>query len=199
MSDIIEEVKRTPMKHRQKVNFVILGLVILASGFALGTSSTFSYLRSQDRIRPKVPIIQFGDPNGRRPDKFDPVEKWAAQYKFTDEQRELAKAAMERQHKEFREMFVDGQKKMEAAKDLLVKDMNDILTPEQFSPWHEDFKERLKRRGRGRGRSFRSERGGPPGSRGPGRPPKNKGDAPPGDGHKNRDRDGDTSTEASPK
>jgi hypothetical protein len=199
MSDIIEEVKRTPMKHSQKINFVILGLVILASGFALGTSSTFFYLQGQDRIRPR-PFIPPGDPNERDRRGFDPVKKWAAQYKFTDEQTELVKAAMERQHQEFRELFDSGQEKMEVAKNMLVEDMNDILTPEQFSAWDKDFKERLKKRwGRGRGRSFRSERGGPPGSRGSGRPPRHKGDAPPGDGHRNKDRDGVTSSEASPK
>ena len=43
--------------------------------------------------------------------------------KTTDEQKKLVKAAMERQHKAFREMFVAGKEKMEAAKDLLVQDM----------------------------------------------------------------------------
>jgi len=180
MSDIIEEVKRTPMQHRQKINFIILGLVLLASGFGLGASTTFFCL--QDRIRPDIPIRPPGDPNGRRgPGGFDPVEKWASQYKFTDEQKELARAALERQHQAFRELFESGREKMEAAKDLLVQDMNDILTPEQFNPWHEDFKERLKRRGRGRGR-----------------PPRGKGDGPRRDVHKNRDRDGDSRREASP-
>jgi hypothetical protein len=183
MSDIIEKVKRTPMKHRQKINFVILGLVILASGFALGTSSTFFYLQGQDRIRPR-PFISTGDPNERRGRGFDPVEKWAAQYKFTDEQKELVKAAMERQHQAFRELFESGRVKMDAAKDMLVKEMNDILTPEQFSSWDKDFKERLKRRGRGRGR-----------------PMHNKGDGPPREGrrkNRDRDRDGDAPTETPP-
>ena len=55
MSDIVEDVKRTPMQHRQKIYFVILGLVLLASGFGLGASSTFFYLK--DRIRPKPFVI----------------------------------------------------------------------------------------------------------------------------------------------
>lgn len=176
MSDIVEEVKRTPMQHRQRINFIILGLVLLASGFGLGTSSTFFYLK--DRIRPKIPIMPLGpgDPNERRgPRFFDPVERWAAQYNFTDEQKELAKAALERQHQAFREMFSDGQKKMEAAKDILVQDMNDILTAEQFKPWHEDFKERLKRR-----------------RRGPGGPPRNRGDGPRKEGYGSKGRDGDS-------
>ena len=175
MSDIIEEVKRTPMKHRQKVSFVVLGLVILASGFGLGASTTFFYLQDQDRIRPPR------DPNEPRLLRFDPVEKWATQYKFTDEQKEQVRAALERQHKVFRELWETASQKMGEAKDVLLKDMNDILTPEQFEPWHEEFKERLKRRMRGRGR-----------------PSRNKGHGPPGDGHQNRDRDGDTRTEASP-
>jgi len=166
MSEIIEEVKRTPMQHRQKINFVILGLVILASGFGLGASTTFFCL--QDRIRPLT------DPNGepRPPRPRNPLDTWAAKYNFTDEQKELVKAALERQHQAFREMFKAGKEKMEAAKNMLVQDMNEILTPEQFNPWHEDFKEGLKRR-----------------RRGPGGPPRNRGDGPRRDGHRNRDRD----------
>jgi len=174
MSDIIEEVKRTPMKHRQKVNFVILGLIILASGFALGTSTTFFYLQDQGRIRPPR------GPNGPQPPIFrNSLDTWTTKYNFTDEQKERVSAALERQHKAFREMFESGREKMEAAKDMLVKDMTDILTPEQFSMWNEDFKERLKRRGRGRGR-----------------PSRNKGGGPPREGRKSRDRDGDAHTEA---
>ena len=177
MSDIVEEVKRTPMQHRQRINFVILGLVLLASGFGLGTSSTFFYLK--DRIRPKIPIMPPGpgDPNGRRGPRPNPVDEWAAKYRFTDEQKELVKAALERQHQAFREMFESGQEKMEAAKNILVQDMNDILTAEQFKAWHEDFKERLKRR-----------------RRGPGGPPRNRGgDGPPRrNGHRIKDKAGDS-------
>ena len=175
MSDIIEEVKRTPMQHRQRINFVILGLVLLASGFGLGASTTFFCLQSQGRIR------QVRPPDDERKPPVNPVEKWAAQYNFTDEQKDLAKAAWERQHEAFLEFFAVGREKMEAARNVLVQDMNDILTPEQFKPWHEEFKKHLERRRRGWGR-----------------PPRGRGDGPRRDEHRNRDKNGVTRPEASP-
>lgn len=136
MSDLIEDVKRTPIPFRQKVTFVLLSLVILGSGFGLGVSLTFNHLK--DRLRPRGPV----------PFVMDHLERVAKEYALTPAQKEQVKPILERFHESFRQMWTDSQKTMASARDELVVSMKQVLTTEQYEKWFKDLEELEKRRSR---------------------------------------------------
>ncbi len=156
MSRIIDDVKRTPIPTRQKFTFVLLGLVILCSGFGLGVSLTFNHLK--DRLRPKGPM----------PFVMDHLERVAKEYALTPEQKLQVKPIIEAFHDSFRDMWMNSQKTMSVARDQLFASMKQVLTPEQYEKWLKDREEEEKKRSR-RGpfsrrgdRGGRRDRGGPP-------------------------------------
>ena len=192
MSDLLEEVKRTPIPFRKKLALVMLGLVILCSGFGIGASLTFNQLK--DRLRPPTPMPPF---------VMDHLERVTKEYSLTPEQKEKVKPILEAYHESFRLMFSDSMQKMAAARDGLVAAMKQVLTTEQYDKWFTDLQEQEKRhwqrrpfdrrgergdRGSRRGR----ERGGPPPEgRDPERPPGF--DRPPRRPPDGRDQTGDMS------
>ena len=156
MSDILEEVKRTPLHGRQKVSLVILGLVILISGFLLGSSTTFYYLKDQ------MPPRRFP------PTRMEIIERLSEELGLTDQQRDKVKAIIEKADKAFQEMWGESAKKMEAARDQMVEEMKEVLTAEQYDKWlmsfterEQDRKQRVPPRLRDRGRDDRGGRGRP--------------------------------------
>ena len=142
MSDLIEDVKITPVPFRQKVTFAMLGLVMLCSGFGLGVSLTFNHLK--DRLRPRGPV----------PFVMDHLERVAKEYALTPEQKDQVKPILQRFHESFRQMWADSQKSMSSARDELVVSMKQVLTTEQYDKWFKDLEELEKRRSR-RGPSSR--------------------------------------------
>jgi len=146
MSDLIENVKRTPVPFRQKVTLAMLSLVMLCSGFGLGVSLTFNHLK--DRLRPRGPAPFF----------MDHVERVAKQYDLTPEQKEQVKPILEKFHDSFRKMWTDSQKTMSTARDDLVVGMKQVLTAEQYDKWFKDMQELEKRRSRRGSFSRRGER-----------------------------------------
>ena len=155
MSDLIENVKRTPIPFRQKATLVLLSLVMIGSGFGLGVSLTFNHLK--DRLRPPGPV----------PFVMDHLERIAKEYELTPEQKEQVKPILEKFHASFREMWTESQKTMSSARDSLVADMKQVLSTEQYNKWFKDLEEREKRRSRRgsfsrRGDRRERDRGGPP-------------------------------------
>ncbi len=136
MSDLINDVKRTPVPFRQKVTVALLSLVILCSGFGLGVSFTFNHLK--DRLRPRgpVPFVQ------------SHLERVAKEYALTSEQKAQVKPILEKFHESFRQMWTESQKTMSSARDDLVVSMKQVLTTEQYDRWFKDLQELEKRRSR---------------------------------------------------
>lgn len=160
MSDLIDNVKRTPIPLRQKITLALLSLVMLASGFGLGVSVTFNQLK--DRLRPKGPV----------PFVMDHLERIAKEYELTPEQKEQVKPIIEKFHASFRQMWTDSQKTMTLARDEMVAGMKEALTTEQFDEWFKNLQEREKRRTRRGSFSRRGDRRGPsPRDRDPNRKP----------------------------
>lgn len=155
MSDLIENVKRTPVPFRQKVTFAMLSLVMVCSGFGLGVSLTFNHLK--DRLRPRGPV----------PFVMDHVERVAKEYHLTPEQKEQVKPILEKFHESFRQMWTDSQKTMSSARDDLVVGMKLVLTTEQYDNWFKNLQEQEKRRSRRGSFNRRGDRG----DRGRGGPP----------------------------
>jgi Spy/CpxP family protein refolding chaperone len=148
MSDIFEEVKRTPIPFRKKATLVMLALVILCSGFGLGASLTFNQLK--DRLRPPTPMPPF---------VMDHLERVTKEYSLTPEQKEKVKPILETYHESFRQMFSDSMQKMAAARDGLVAAMKQVLTTEQYDKWFKDLQEREKRHWQRRPPDRRGDRG----------------------------------------
>ncbi|MCF7974859.1 MAG: hypothetical protein K9N55_13655 [Phycisphaerae bacterium] len=155
MSDLLDEVKRTPVPFRKKLTFVMLGLVILFSGFGIGASLTFNQLK--DRLRPPTPMPSF---------VRDHLERVTKEYSLTAEQRDKVKPILEAYHESFRQMFSDSMQKMAAARDGLVVDMKQVLTTEQYDKWFKDLQEQEKRHWQRRPFDRRGERGDRGGRRG---------------------------------
>lgn len=161
MSELVEEVKRTPMRRRQKVMLVGLGLIILCSGFVLGSSVTFNYLK--DRLRPPAPPIRAQ------------VDWLVKEYDLNDQQRKKVTPILEEYHQALIKTWEQSTQIMATARDRLVDQMKKVLTTEQYESWFSDLKEREERRrrrmspdfrrgdrgrsGRDRGRDWNRDRG----------------------------------------
>ena len=96
MSDILEEVKRTPIPFKQKLTLGLLGLVILCSGIGLGVSLTINHLKDTGRLRP---------PNASPPMFMDRLERVTKEYSLTPDQKEQVKPILETYHESFKQMF----------------------------------------------------------------------------------------------
>jgi hypothetical protein len=154
MSDAVDDVKKTPLRPKQKWTMGLLGIIILASGFVLGASTTFFVLQDKVVTRP-----------GPKP-RPDRGKEFAEKYHLSPEQQEKVDALFESQHKLFKDMYEDSAAIMKTNREEMVAEMKTILTPEQFQRWEKEFLDRFKRRGRGDG----GRRWGGPG-RGPGSGP----------------------------
>lgn len=164
----VARVGRWPrLTRRQVVAQIIVGVVILVSGMAIGVGGTLVVLK--DRIIWRFPP--------RRPDRPDPnriagmiADDWTEKYGLTEQQTEKVKALFTA---EFQTRRTRVEKMMEAdrdAREQFAQAMKEILTPEQFERWEQDFRERgehYRRMG-----PFRPPRGpgGPGGRDGRGRP-----------------------------
>ena len=158
MSDILDEVKRTPIPFKQKLTLGLLSLVILCSGMGIGASLTFNHLK--DRLRPPGPTP---------PSFMDRLDRVAKEYSLTPQQKEQVKPVLETYHESLKQMFTNSMQTMTTAKEALVAGMEEVLTPEQYEKWHKDLLDREKRHGRrpsgrrgDRGSWRDRSRGGPP-------------------------------------
>ena len=153
MSDNVEIVKKTqPLKRRQKLAMALLGAVILSSGFVLGASSTFFFLR--ERIRPSFP-----------PGRF--LQSLTKDLQLSPDQQARVEVLLDELHKKFTIVREEVGTKMKGHYDEMVGGMKSILTEEQFATWDADLKSRMERRRQGwnqrreggRGRRDRPRRG----------------------------------------
>ena len=149
--------KRLSRSRRQMYLQIGAATVILACGIVIGSGAAL--LHFKDDIVPN-----------RWPPSRDIVRDIRTRYGLTEEQAEKVEVALgdsrERMH-----TFFDGfRQKMDAEFQELSTAMQEILTPEQFERWEDDFK---SKRGRGPGR-FGPGRPGSgrfgPGKPGPGGP-----------------------------
>ncbi len=151
MSEAVDDVKKTPLRPRQKWTMGLLGIIILASGFVLGASTAFFML--QNRV--------VHDP---RPPQGDRLKGMAVKYHLSPEQQSQLETLFKQQYEKSMEMRSRFFEVMKENGEQMVAQMKAILTPEQFTLWEKDFKkqtERFKRRGRGDSRRWGGPRRGP--------------------------------------
>jgi len=143
------------LSHRRKQIYlqIIAGIIILSCGIVIGSGATL--LRLKDRV-----IIR-----GPRPPLPDIVEDIQSRYDLTQEQVEKVEDILGRSRETMRTIFEQSREKAEAEFQKVSLEMKEILSPEQYKSWENDFKSR--RRGPGR---FGPDGPGPgPGRPGPGR------------------------------
>jgi Spy/CpxP family protein refolding chaperone len=154
--------KRLSLRKKQIYQQIIVAIIILACGIVIGSGATL--LRLKDRMM--MP--------GPRPPLRDIVEDIQGRYDLTDEQVEKVEDIFSKRHETMRNLFEKIREQMDAEFKELSAEMKEILTPEQYESWENDFKSRRRGPGKfapggpGSGR-FGHRRPGP-GRRGRGRP-----------------------------
>jgi len=148
--------KHLPHHRRQIYLQMVVGAIILFCGIVIGSGATFLHLK--DRMIMRRP----------RPQLPDVVEDIQSRYNLTDEQAEKVEDIFKRSRETMRNLSEESRKKIEAEFQKVSIEMKEILTPEQYEQWENDFKSR--RRGPGGFGPGGPGRGGPgPGGFGPGR------------------------------
>ncbi len=144
--------KRLSPRRKQMILQVTAGMAILVCGIVIGSGATF--LRLKDRII-----------RDRRPPLGAVVEDIRTRYGLTEEQTKQAEEILGKGRETMRALFEEFRQKTEAEFQQLSMAMKEILSPEQYERWENDFK---ARRGPGPGRFGPGKPG--PGRFGPRRP-----------------------------
>ncbi len=124
--------------HRSKHIYlqIVVGIIILSCGIVIGSGATL--LRLKDRITPPRP----------RPPLPAIVEDIQSRYDLTPEQTEKVEEILGKGRETMRTLFEESRQKIEAEFQKISLEMKEILSPEQYEQWENDFKSR--RRGPGR-------------------------------------------------
>ena len=115
-----------PLRRHDKRNLSLLGMIILICGIIIGASITFLCFKDRivwDRSRNASSIA------GELQSKYDLTEQQAQQVQ------EIFTKRMEARQGLVEEM----DQRMSAEREKLVIEMKEVLTPEQFSKWKEEF------------------------------------------------------------
>ncbi len=169
-----------PSGRQLLMQFVVAG-VILASGIGIGTGGTILTLKDRIVWQDPPPPPGRGGERGPRPPNF--VEEMKTKYGLSDEQVQEVKDLFAKRWDERRKRGDELRKIELEGREQFATDMKGILTPEQFEPWHAEYRERMAEADRRPMWGPRDDHRGPPrGDRGPGprRGPDNRrGDWPP--------------------
>jgi hypothetical protein len=157
------------MPHRRKQIYlqIIVAIIILSCGIVIGSGVTL--LRLKDRVVMRGP----------RPPLIAIVEDIQTRYDLTPEQTEQAEDILGKSRETLHTLFEEFRQRTEAEFQKISIEMKEVLSPEQYERWENDFRSR-RERGPGRfgpGRPgpgrFGPERRGPR-RFGPGRPDPNR-------------------------
>ena len=126
------------MLHRKKQIYlqIVVGIIILSCGIVIGSGMTL--LRLKDRM-----IMR-----GPRPPLPDIVYDIQSRYNLTPEQVEKVEEILGKGRETMRTLFEESREKIEAEFQKISLEMKEILSPEQYEQWENDF--RSRRRGPGR-------------------------------------------------
>jgi hypothetical protein len=128
--------KHLSYRRKQMYLQMIVGAIILFCGIVIGSGTTL--LQLKDRM-----IIP-----GPRPPLPDIVEDIQSRYDLTKEQTEKVEDILGKSREKMRTLFEESRQKIEAEFQKISLEMKEVLSPEQYEQWENDFKSR--RRGPGR-------------------------------------------------
>jgi hypothetical protein len=144
--------KRLSVPKKQIYLQMIVGAIILFCGIVIGSGATLLHLKDKMIMR------------GPRPPLPAIVEDIQSRYNLTEEQVIKVEEILGKGRETMRSLFEESRKKIEAEFQKISTEMKEILSPEQYEQWENDF--RSRRRGPGK-----FGPGGPrPGGFGPGGP-----------------------------
>jgi len=149
------------LSHRRKQIYlqIIAGIIILSCGIVIGSGATL--LRLKDKV-----IIR-----GPRPPLPDIVEDIQSRYDLTHEQVQKVEDILGKSRETMRTIFEQSREKTEAEFQRVSLEMKEVLSPEQYEQWENDFKSRRRGPGKFGPGGPRPGLGRPgPGRFGPGRP-----------------------------
>jgi hypothetical protein len=160
--------RRSSLTRRLVLEQVLVAAVILVSGIAIGAGGTILVL--DDRIiwrRPLPPPPGPGvDGERQRRDQFIRsmiIKDWTTRYSLTGEQAQQVEATLTKQFETTQALWKEYAEKDKTEREKFIKAMGTILTPDQFSKWEPEFRQRTEHFDRWRP-------GGPGGPGGRGKP-----------------------------
>ncbi len=160
------------LRQRRVCLQLLVGIVILASGMVLGSGGTILYMKNR--------VVFRGGPDRFTPEKI--VKHFEEKYRLSQQQSEQVRQLFEEMGARYREKSETDRLQREADEKVMIAKMQDILSPEQYEQWKQDFDEIKKHRHemyeRGRPRNGGPERSGPH-RREPNRPPAHRPPPPP--------------------
>ncbi len=127
-------------RHKQITLWIICAVVILISGIAIGTGTTMLLIKHR--------IIWIGHPHK---DAAAIAKKISEKYKLSQQQTTAVEAIFEEAFQRKQLQREEMRKKRDEEAQILIAEMKDILTPQQFERWDKDFqamKDRYKNRSR---------------------------------------------------
>jgi Spy/CpxP family protein refolding chaperone len=148
-------IKHTSHRFKQIFLQVFVGMIILICGVIIGWGSAVLYMKDKMMMPP-----------GPRPPTREVVEDMSARYDLTPEQAKQVEAAFGKRRESLQTLFEQFRTKSESEFQKLSADIKNILTPEQYECWEQDFKRRRRPEPWKRGPGRPGDRG--PGPRGPG-------------------------------
>jgi hypothetical protein len=159
--------RRPPFNRRQLLMQAVVAVVILASGIGIGAGG--AVLALKNRIVTGVRLMPVGPP-GPEPNAI--VAHWKGAYGLSDKQALQVTDILTKQFTDLRDIRQKLFQAEQAARDKSTASMKKTLSPEQYTKWDQDMKERANQFERWRAsRGPRGDHKGPPrGDRGPGRP-----------------------------
>ena len=168
--------KRSFHRYRQIFLQGLIGMMILICGIVIGWGT--AVLQMKDKMMM---------PPGPRPPVRDVVEDMATRYDLTPEQAKQIESAFGKRRESLQTLFEEFRTKSESEFQKLDSDIKNILTPEQYERWEQDFQRRRRPEPWERGPGRPGDRG--PGPRGPHDegPGRGFGDRGPGRGFGGRD------------
>jgi hypothetical protein len=140
------ETAAAPVARRGRLRSLLLGVVLLACGAAIGSVTA-------------TVVIERQPPHGVRRGEHLPeliAQKMKDKYGLTDDQKLRLQAIFEEHGKRLSDIRAEVQPRVEAEHDALRKGVETVLTPEQAADWRNEF-EQMRRPWHLRG----SDSGGP--------------------------------------
>ncbi len=113
---------------RRNTTQIIAALVIFASGIIVGSGATIYTLKAKGILRPMTP-----------PSAAEIADRIGKDHKLTKEQILEVEKIFEDAGNYLEEIRTDFDNKIEAKKDIIIKEMQAVLPPDKFEEWQEHF------------------------------------------------------------
>jgi len=128
--------------HRKRIIIqIFVATIIFLSGIIAGSTGTIVYLKNRGILRPPRPH----HPPRIMASKI--AEEIGSDYDLSDNQTKQVEQIFEKAGRTLETLRQEFEEKMETGKQQITAEMKQLLSPEQFERWQQDFNARHRRRG----------------------------------------------------